>query len=324
MKITNDRIEECAYEESPNVGGAINPRVIVMHYTATWDAASAIRTLKNAASENRVSAHIVVATDGVITQMVPFRTKAWHAGQSHLDLASGRVVGLNSHSIGIEIVNPGWMQRNENGEYFDAYGRNAMARLNGASPILAPWDRVRPGPLYWAPYPEAQLDAIEELTRSLLQTYPSIEAIVGHSDITTRKIDPGPAFPIGRYQRLLANRSSDDDDVVFVPVPAPPIVVAPGSNTQMEPAPQAPTAPQPQPPVSRSRTIWGAIVAFFVGLAAFARELFTDPANWWANMKRDFIAAYGFNPAWILFGIFVLAIAFIIYARLDDRAKRKR
>ncbi len=327
------KLENGLYQESPNVGGPIEPRVIVMHYTATWDDAGAIRTLTDGMRENRVSAHVVVGLDGKITQLVPFKTKAWHAGNSHLDLPGGqRLVGLNSHSIGVEIVNPGWMRRNEAGEFFDSTGRNVTARLAPfGSPILAPWDRVGPGALYWPLYPEAQLDAIEALTRGLLAAYPGIEAIVGHSDITTRKSDPGPAFPMARFTRLLRERAEEGDDVVVSPIPAPaplPQQPAPAPG-EMRPAPTQPApgdfqSPAPQPPLSRSRTIWGAIVAFFTGIIVFLRELFTNGMSWYADVRAQLQAQLGFDPIWILAILFVFAIALIIYARLDDRAKRKR
>jgi N-acetylmuramoyl-L-alanine amidase len=340
LKIVDDKIEGGIFDPSPNFGGAINPRVIVMHYTATWDAGSAIRTLKNANTENRVSAHVVIDVDGTITQLVPFKTKAWHAGSSHLDLSGGRITGLNSHSIGIEIANAGYLRRTEAGDYLDSTGRNVTQRLT-SSPILAPWDRVGPGALYWPIYPEAQLDAIEALTRGLLEAYPRIEAIVGHSDITTRKSDPGPAFPLARFQRLLSNRAADDDDqVVFAPGPAPTPLptqpLPPLSQTPTQPAPtpgappqQTPT-PTPdesartQPPLSRSRTIWAAIVALLAGIAAFVRELIAQVSTHYVAFRAWFIESFGFNPAWILAAIFVLAILVIIYARIDDRRKKKR
>jgi N-acetylmuramoyl-L-alanine amidase len=333
LKVVQDKIEGGVFDQSPNVGGAITPRVIVMHYTATWEAGSAIRTLKDANRENRVSAHVVVDLDGTITQLVPFKTKAWHAGNSHLDLPNGRLVGLNSHSIGIEIVNAGYLRRTEAGDYLDSTGCNVTQRLT-SSPILAPWDRVGPGALYWPIYPEAQLDAVEALTRGLLEAYPSIEAIVGHSDLTVRKSDPGPAFPLARFQRLLPNRAQDGDDEVVVapqqppaptptqPTPAPPQPAPP--PTQPAPAPSQPPQPEPLPPLSRSRTIWAAIVAFFAGIVAIVRELLATVSERYLAFRAWFIESYGFNPAWILAVVFVIAIAIIIYARIDDRRKRKR
>jgi AmpD protein len=47
----------------------------------------------------RVSAHALIRRDGAITQYVPFRMRAWHAGQSHYQGRSG----CNDFSIGIEL-----------------------------------------------------------------------------------------------------------------------------------------------------------------------------------------------------------------------------
>ena len=47
----------------------------------------------------RVSAHILIARDGLVTQYVPFDQKAWHAGESSFE---GRV-NCNEFSIGIEL-----------------------------------------------------------------------------------------------------------------------------------------------------------------------------------------------------------------------------
>lgn len=47
----------------------------------------------------RVSAHVLIARDGAITQFVPFNRKAWHAGQSSF---AGEE-NCNDFSIGIEL-----------------------------------------------------------------------------------------------------------------------------------------------------------------------------------------------------------------------------
>ena len=47
----------------------------------------------------RVSAHVVIYRDGRLVQYVPFRKRAWHAGQSCF---AGRT-GCNDFSIGIEL-----------------------------------------------------------------------------------------------------------------------------------------------------------------------------------------------------------------------------
>ena len=47
----------------------------------------------------KVSAHVLIARDGTLTQYVPFTQRAWHAGQSSY---CGRV-SCNDFSVGIEV-----------------------------------------------------------------------------------------------------------------------------------------------------------------------------------------------------------------------------
>ena len=75
--------------------------------------------------------------------------------------------GVNARSIGIELVNPG-----------HEFG--------------------------YRPFPEAQMQALEELVAAILARHPAILAdnIVGHSDVApTRKADPGELFD---WRRLAA------------------------------------------------------------------------------------------------------------------------
>src|SRR4051812_31620961 len=79
----------------------ITADILLLHYTGMRSAQDAERRLCEAAS--RVSSHYLVHEDGVICQMVPETRRAWHAGVSSWRGATD----INSHSIGIEIVNPG-------------------------------------------------------------------------------------------------------------------------------------------------------------------------------------------------------------------------
>lgn len=87
--------------------------------------------------------------------------RAWHAGESQWD---GRT-WLNSSSLGIEIVNPGYTD--------------------------GPTGRV------WYPYSEAQVSALITLLKDIRSRYRiDPRNYVGHSDIApSRKLDPGPLFP---------------------------------------------------------------------------------------------------------------------------------
>lgn len=101
MEIVNDRFVGIKYMPTKNVGGRITPLFIVMHYDAASNATSAINWMTNPTS--KVSAHLHISRDGVVTQLVPFTTKCWHAGESSWK----GYVGLNSYSIGIELQNNG-------------------------------------------------------------------------------------------------------------------------------------------------------------------------------------------------------------------------
>jgi len=59
------------------------------------------------------------------------------------------------------------------------------------------------------PYEPAQYQALADLSRRLMRTFPGItpQRIVGHSDIAPgRKTDPGPAFDWGRFLAFLSPR----------------------------------------------------------------------------------------------------------------------
>ena len=87
---------------SPNFNDRLLPvSMVVVHYTGMAAAAGALDRLTDAASG--VSAHYVVAEDGVVVQLVDEAKRAWHAGKSWWR----GVTDVNSASVGIEIVNPG-------------------------------------------------------------------------------------------------------------------------------------------------------------------------------------------------------------------------
>jgi N-acetylmuramoyl-L-alanine amidase len=166
MKIVSDI-------RSPNFSDlAIQVEFVVLHYTAaTFERTMELFT--SAASE--VSAHIVIDQDGVVYELVECLSgvakRAWHAGRSRLELATGggrrMIEGFNDHSIGIELVN-----------------------LNGNA----------------FSYTEAQYTSLFALLDSLKGRYPALqtpEAIVGHEQIAgfRGKSDPGRRF---EWDRLFA------------------------------------------------------------------------------------------------------------------------
>lgn len=191
--------EQVRFQATPNVGGALAPRFLVFHYTAGSSAASAIATLCTQKPQGNTSAHLVLARDGAITQLAPFDRITWHAGTSQwMD-----VVGLNSASIGIEIDNAGPM--NLVGERYVAwFGREYPA----AEVMLAAHKHggpVRP----WHAYTPLQIERCLELAELLVARY-GLTEILGHDDIARgRKLDPGPAFPLGSIAARALGRGDD-------------------------------------------------------------------------------------------------------------------
>ena len=132
--------------------------------------------------------------------------------------------GLNSHSIGIEIVNPGYLKMQADGSFKDSNGRiHSAAKVQQTIKTKDP--RVGSGDWHWPMYPKPQLEAVERLTRELIAEY-GIEAIVRHRQIDTRglKTDPGPAFPMAYIQ-------TNDDFAAPIPVPRPPMPLAVDDTT---------------------------------------------------------------------------------------------
>jgi N-acetylmuramoyl-L-alanine amidase len=142
---------------SPNHGvrkDVASPDSIILHYTGMPTGESALAWLCDPASQ--VSCHYFVWEDGRVTQLVPEERRAWHAGRGFWAGASD----LNSHSIGIEIVNPGH---------------------EGGSPD----------------FPTAQIEAVIALCADICaRRCIAPQRILAHSDIApARKRDPGEKFP---------------------------------------------------------------------------------------------------------------------------------
>ncbi len=169
-------------------GQLVCPDTIVLHYTEGADALSSAHYLARADSDS--SAHLVIARDGGIIQLLPFDTIAWHAGKSEHE---GRT-NLNRYSIGIEMDNAGQLHRRE-GRFYSWFNREYM-------PDEVYTDYVNGHISYWHNYTLAQIQAVFAVCKLLLGEYP-IQYIVGHSDISRRKVDPGPAFPMEKFRHQL-------------------------------------------------------------------------------------------------------------------------
>lgn len=161
---------------------------IVIH--ATGGASAISSALYLCRPDTSVSAHAVIARDGEVFQLLPFCLKAWHAGRG---FHAGRVF-LNDCSIGIELDNAGELKR-VGDRYFSWFGREY-------SPDQVYTTEENGKAKYWHLFTEGQFAVVEEVCRLLKERY-GIKYLVRHSDITTRKVDPGPAFPFEVLKKKL-------------------------------------------------------------------------------------------------------------------------
>lgn len=213
MQIRNHRLEDgegnpVKYQETPNKsGGTITPRYVIIHYTAGASLGSSVNWLTNPAA--KASAHLVVGRDGDVVQLARFNRKTWHAGRSRW----GDVIGLNSHSIGIELDNAGVLTQRADGSWVTSFGRTiASEEVVVARHKNAPEGSSERG---WHAYTEDQLDTLKDILAAISQKY-EIEEILGHDDIAPeRKSDPGPAFPMTSVQARHAGRDNDDEPDPF-------------------------------------------------------------------------------------------------------------
>jgi N-acetylmuramoyl-L-alanine amidase len=159
----------------PSVNYDSRAQFVVVHYTsASLDRSLALLT------HGEVSAHYLVG-DGPATvyKLVDESQRAWHAGESEWD---GRT-WLNSSSIGIEIVNPGY--------------------------------RDTPTGRLWYPYSEAQIQKLIVLLKDIVKrNHIEPRHVIGHSDIAPlRKLDPGPLFPWKRLAQEGLGKWPDEQQV---------------------------------------------------------------------------------------------------------------
>lgn len=199
---------------SPNKGGPIKPRLIVVHDTAgALAAAGSISWLCN--PQSQASAHFVVSREGQVTQLISCNLKAWHAGKSEYL----GVKNVNDFSIGIEFVNPGHMEPSGAASARAGFG-TVFDRKKYSIEQLGPQDfrgtTSHPAGC-WMPYTPAQIDAGLELCLAIKEAY-GITDVAPHWLISPRrKIDTNPLFPLVWLQGRLLGRKNEE--------PIPPLVV---------------------------------------------------------------------------------------------------
>ncbi len=231
MRIENGILQGARWVKANASGGAMTPRWTVLHDTAgRLEPFSSVNWF--ASKECKTSAHFVVERDGTITQMVPTNRRAFHAGVSTWK----GVQGLNSCSVGIEIVNPGKL---------DEKGNAWFGKAAEPADIVAK-STPNHGKGWWLPYTPQQIAAVKAICRAVIEEYPDCNEIVTHWQIAPkRKIDPCPLFPLEEVQAS-----------IFDPTPG---------EIEHTPQPDVPTTPPPAPSVAveavKSPTVWMLLTA---------------------------------------------------------------
>jgi N-acetylmuramoyl-L-alanine amidase len=225
MRIKNHRLffdddKQVPFVATNNKGEVIEPKYLIMHYTATPSAQSAINWFKN--PQSKASAHIVISREGEITQMVPFNQRAWHAGVSEWNNLSG----LNAHSIGIELENAGKLTRITPQHWVAWFGG-----MYTDDHVMVARHKNEHADAGWHVYTQKQILTAVDVAIAIINRYNLVD-VLGHDDISPgRKVDPGPAFPMMSFRSKVMGRS-DDAPPLFETTTALNIRSGPGINYQ--------------------------------------------------------------------------------------------
>lgn len=199
---------------------------IVLHFTAGGDSNGTVKWFNN--PDSHVSAHYVVSRSGKIIQMVEEANAAWHAGSSTTTPKMNGVKNLNLKTIGIEICNWGWLLKADNSAIVTVNNKTYERKVDEFYTRLRKWTYPYKGPnpvlhkvtskvlqksdnpfpqgetcYFWEPFATAQVDAVVQLIREIVDRYPKItrDWVQRHQDVDpTRKLDTGPAF---NYESVL-------------------------------------------------------------------------------------------------------------------------
>ena len=217
--IAEDASEKIVKSESPCAREIIDPDYLIVHYTAGDPSSEAINWFMNTRDNpDKIAAHVVISPGGTITQLIPFNRRANHAGSSVWD----GVENFNFHSIGIELVNPGYCEKLADGSFRRAISssESKFYPAERATDILATTHKhgfwTANDNKNWFKFPPAQLAALYTLSKVLMVRYELITAL-GHDDVSPlRKPDPGPCFPWKEFKTTVLGGTNHVGEIFVV------------------------------------------------------------------------------------------------------------
>lgn len=182
---------------SPNTSGEFKegfPDAIIIHTTFGVSLERSVEWLTK--PDTKAGSHFIIGKSGEVIQMIPLNYTTWHAGMSEFD---GRT-SWNNFSIGIELDNVGYLER-AGKDYITAFGFRIPADR-----VVEKTHKHEKVARYWEIYTPEQIAAAEKLCKLLTQKF-QVRYIVGHEDVSKgRKLEPGPAFPMERLQKLVKQK----------------------------------------------------------------------------------------------------------------------
>lgn len=169
----------------------VKPSMIVVNYSTQPTLTNAFISFQAA----RASTHYMIDIDGTIYETLHetpqaittidteyLNRRAWHAGHAYWNGNQQKISDVNSHAIGIVLINEGALPKANPNVYTNDTSNNTQ----------------------WFDFTENQITSFVHLCKQLQQTYNIADKdIVGHGEVainpTTkslgRKIGPGPRFP---------------------------------------------------------------------------------------------------------------------------------
>jgi|GEM_PF-1589293 len=172
---------------------------IILHYTANQREDGTIRYFVK--SKPHASTHFVIgsARNGLIVQLFSHKNRTWHAGSTY-----------NIDRFGMDFANAGYLKKSGSGWVDYAKRKYTLSLpLHGNKPIEVkggiPGAASKYGRLiYWQPYTYYQLLSYVMVGRALHLVY-SLDAkrIQRHGDVSSSRVDPGPALPTTAINKLI-------------------------------------------------------------------------------------------------------------------------
>lgn len=209
----------------PFIDGSQRPRdgkkidTIVIHYTAGSTIQSALDAWK---TRDGVGAQYILGRDKpdhyALIQYSSDANRIGHAGcclsaskceRPGMVCTNPKYADLNYRSIGIEVVNIGYLCNDINSCKVDQ------------STVFAKSSKTGSNPYYWQSYPEPQMKKLIALCGLLTKKYQipiDREHIIGHEEVTKDKADPGPAFDWDKFiaEVKIANGKSEQELIAIL------------------------------------------------------------------------------------------------------------